>query len=241
VPAAGICQVNGGWVNGGSDTGLSGLTFDGVHNDNQVTTAAGVNKVVNNLDPKDASLERLIEAAKNGADYTIDLSQQRTEAVSTTSGEIISMSGTGVHIGGPDDFKIVYASGRVVDGVYQEAPLNFSGNGRSYGLLVIEVNNPDIISGQYTWVGLVLVVCNQRINQNNTSLMNITGGGNDLHIIGGVCLYFRNYAEAGSSIYGKNAYRTRGTSDLMWSWDAVNMALKPVPMPLQVRSWRKLE
>ena len=85
-------------------------------------------------------------------------------------------------------------------------------------------------------------MCNKRIT-GNKPLMTVTGGGSDIHVVGGACLFYRNHAgdPPEGTIYGNEAYRTNGQADLHYSWDAVNQAIKTVPMPLRVRSWRKID
>ncbi|MBE7464195.1 MAG: hypothetical protein HS116_12010 [Planctomycetes bacterium] len=245
APAAiGLSDVTPQWVNGtGSNSANSGITIDGIHNDANVE--GGVSNTLSK--DKQSQIEAFIESVKNAADYTIDLSQGGTDAVSTTSGQVVSLTGNTTHIGGPDDFKVVYAKGRNVNGVFTEKDLHLSGGGTSYGVLVVEIDNPDdaqvIFSGQYSWVGLVLVVAKKRPT-GTKPILALTGGGAGNHVAGGAMVYMRNHRNSASnagSIYGKELYRTSGTSDLKFSFDALNNIDVESVSSVQIRSWRVVQ
>lgn len=243
-PAVGLSDVSPNWVNGtGSSTNNSGVVIDGVHNDGNVEGG-----VTNTIDSnKQSQIEAFIESVKNAADYTIDLSQSNPDQAVSTSGEVISLTGSGNHIGGPNDFKVVYAKGRNVNGSFVENSLHLSGNGTSYGVLVIEIDNPDdaqvIMSGQYRWVGLVLVVAKKRPT-GSAAILDVRGGGSSNHITGGAMVYMRNYRNSASNagaIYGKDLYRTRGNADLKFSADALNNIDVESVSSVQIRSWRVVQ
>jgi hypothetical protein len=227
LPAVGTVGVNGYHVNGTSDEGgFIGINIDGTHNDSNIE---GV--VLNNLRLKDAELEAFITAAKNSADFTIDLAN----------------APTGPTYGSPSEYKVVYARGSQLNGTFTENSLHLSGSGTSYGLLVVEIDNPDnaqfIMSGSYKWVGAIIVVINKRPT-GTEAVFDIRGGGNANHILGGAMIYHRNYANSATdsgAILSKDFYRTRGTSDLKFSIDALNKAVVEVRSSFKVRSWRELD
>ncbi|GMV80909.1 MAG: hypothetical protein AMXMBFR7_20930 [Planctomycetota bacterium] len=241
--AVGVADVDGSWVNG-SGSGQTGITISGQHNDANIQGRVG-----NDLPKKYQDLEAFVQSVKNLAQYNIDLGTSTSDAVSTTDGTVISLTGSGNHIGTPDDFKIVYAKGSTQNGAFTENTLHLSGNGTSYGILVVEIDNPDqaqfIMSGGYKWVGLVMVVYNKRPTGSD-ALVDIRGGGNSNHVTGGLMLYLRNHANSSSNpgaIYGKEFYRTRGTSDIKYSFDALNKTNVTVESKssVQVRSWRVVQ
>lgn len=237
--AVGLSQVTGEWVDGTEgDTGGSGVNIDGEHNDSNIT-----GDVQNNLVVKEDMLEAFIESARNSADATINLATG--EYYDAETGQIHN-SPPG-QIGAEGDVKVVYAKGAVVSGVFTEHTLHLTGNNEGWGVLVVEIDNPDnaqfIMSGQYRWIGLVLVVVNKRPTT-AVSILDVRGGGNENHITGGALVYMRNNANSSAddgSIYGQELYRTRGTSDLKYSYDALMNAIAEVKTSVQIRSWRKLE
>lgn len=237
--AVGLSNVTGEWVDGtAGDTGGSGINIDGEHNDNNIT-----GDVVNNLTVKEEMLEAFIESARNSADATINLATG--EYYDAETGQIHNAPPG--QIGGEGAPKVVYAKGAVVSGVFTEHTLHLTGNNEGWGVLVVEIDNPDnaqfIMSGQYRWIGLVLVVVNKRPTT-AVSILDVRGGGNENHITGGALVYMRNNANSSAdagSVYGQELYRTRGTSDLKYSYDALMQAMAEVKTSVQIRSWRKLE
>jgi hypothetical protein len=197
-----------------------------LHSDGQI-----VGGIENNLPVKDADLDRFVQSVANAATMTIDLAQSPTV---TTD------------IGSNQSWQIVYARGSMVNGAFTEGPLHLSGNQNGYGILLVEIDDPAqaqvIMSGQYRWTGLVLIVVNKRMSS-DLAIFDIRGGGQDIHIVGGAMIYHRNRRRSNTengAIYGKCLYQTRGNADLKYCSSALDQAYAMVPSSLRVRSWRKL-
>ena len=230
VPALAIppaVQTNPGVVkdlNGGDYTPneKAGILIDGVHNENTQLVGGLSN---NASSTKWFDIEGLIGSVKASADYYFDLSKDSFNVQSDKN-----------------NYKLVYVK------VPPGSELHLSGSSEYYGVLVVELEDPDnssfVMSGQAKWVGLIIVVADKRQSANSSStLLDIRGGGNDVHILGGAILYSRNKARSNGTgiIYGSNFYRTRGTSDAWFSSAALRNALARVTAPYQARAWRRLE
>lgn len=241
--AIGVAAIDATFVNGpGSGNAMTGISIGG----NPATTLTDiVGGLRNDLRVKDADIDRFVLAVKNVADYTVNLATASTTAVPTAGGTDISLTA----VGGINDYKVVYAKGAVINGTFVENPIHLSGNGTSYGLLVVEIDNPVNsyldLSGSFQWTGLVLVVTNKRFPAGSTdSNMDDQGGGNKVHYLGAAIVYHRNFAISPTvkgELNGMRMFRTRGTSDLAYSSEAVLKALGRVKLSAKVKSWRKLD
>lgn len=233
VPGAALMQGTVGMINGTSDASPIGMNIDGTHNDNQL-----IGGVTNEESNRTASLEGLVRACKDAATKTIDLS---------TANCFTSNDGS---FGTPTSPAIVYASGKKnADGSYDEDGIHFSGTFQGYGVLVMEIDDPEnctpcglMMSGTSTWTGLVITVFTKNPTGNKQPL-EFVGGGQDYHIIGGAFLYMRNQkrnASDSSSLIGKELVKLAGNGDIRYSDAAIDAAFKMKPTAMQVRSWRKL-
>ena len=241
--AIGAPAINASYANGpGSGAEMTGISVVSNPVTNPNLISGGMR---NDLRVKDNDLERFILAAKNSADYTVNLAQVNPTAVPTNGGVDLSLTA----VGSSTDYKVVYAKGTDVAGVYTERPIRLSGNGTSYGVLVVEIDNPANswldVSGQFLWNGLVIVAMNKRFpTGSNDSNMDSTGGGTRDHYRGAAIVYHRNYAISSTNkgeVYGMQLFRTRGTSDLKYSSETVMKALGRVRLSAKVKSWRRLD
>ena len=128
--------------------------------------------------------------------------------------ENITGSGTiaGRTFGSPEDFDVVYAD-------LSQGGIHFSGNTSGYGLLLLENNTSAAqefrISGSFDWNGVV-------VSYGNVDTV-LVGGGNKIHIIGGLLI-------------GDGTVDMRGTADIVYS--SVNVGkLNGLGTPYQIRSW----
>jgi len=88
------------------------------------------------------------------------------------------LSGTGTHaghtaFGGPGNYGIFYAD-------LSQGRLHFSGQAEGYGILVLEGNGEIKITGQFEWEGVIVCAGDAHITA--------TGGGNSVHVLGGVMI-----------------------------------------------------
>jgi len=210
------------------NTAPSGIGVDGTHNDNQINGGV-LNTMANRAD----ALDGLVKSVKESATTTIDLSSNNYVL-------------TGGGLGTAANPAIVYASGKMVNGVMQENDLHFSGNENGYGILVVEIDDPNKaqfdMSGQSMWHGLIIVVIN-KVPTSNKQPLSFVGGGNEIHVIGGVFVYDRNQkrnANETATLLGVEMVKLAGNGNITFSDQAIDSAFKMRPTVMQVRSWRRL-
>lgn len=234
VPGVALEQISKGAIEGTSDTSAAGLDINGQHNDNQMVGG------VSNQEPnRTLALEALIRSIRDTATKTVDLS---------TIGTVSSNDGSWGTAANP---ALVYATGKkdANGNIIESAGLHLAGTFSGYGVLIIEVADPDQASpcsfdmaGQSTWTGLVMIV-NTYNPTGNKQPMAFVGGGQDQHIIGGAFLYMRNQkrnANDNTSLIGKELVKLSGNGNIRYSDAAIDAAFKMKPSSMQVRSWRKL-
>lgn len=230
MPGISMVALNTAQISG-STSGVSsatGVAVDGVHNDDQI-----LGGVINTVSSRAAALDGLVKSVKESATTIID-----------TSTKNYTMTGPG--LGSPSNPAIVYASGRMVNGVMQENDLKFSGKEDGYGILVVEIDDPNKaqfnMSGQSMWHGLIIVVVN-KIPTSNKQPLSFVGGGNEIHVIGGVFVYDRNQkrnAAETATLLGVELVKLAGRGNITFSDQAIDRAFRMRPTVMQVRSWRRL-
>jgi hypothetical protein len=210
------------------NTAAAGVGVDGVHNDNQI-----IGGVVNTMANRADALDGLIKSVKDSATTIIDL-----------SGNNYVVSGGG--FGTPNNPAVVYASGKMVNGVMVENDLKFSGQENGYGILVVEIDDPNKaqfnMSGQSMWHGLIIVAIN-KVPTSNKQPLSFVGGGNAIHVIGGVFVYDRNIkrtATETATLLGVEMVKLAGNGNITFSDQAIDQNFKMRPTSMQVRSWRRL-
>ena len=212
----------------GSNNTTSGVAVDGTHNDSQINGG-----VLNTMPNRSLPLDGLVKSVKDTATTIIDLSSNN-----------YVMSGGG--LGTAAAPAIVYASGKMVNGVMQENDLKFSGQENGYGILVVEIDDPNKaqfnMSGQSMWHGLIVVVIN-KVPTSNKQPLSFVGGGNDIHVIGGVIVYDRNQKRTSTetaTLLGVELVKLAGNGNVTFSDQAIGQAMPLRPTSMQVRSWRRL-
>jgi hypothetical protein len=233
VPGVALEQISKGAIDGTTDTSASGFNINGQHNDNQM-----IGGVSNEEPNRSAALEGLIRSIRDTATKTVDLS---------SIGTVTSNDGSWGTAASP---ALVYATGRkdANGNIIESAGLHLAGGFNGYGVLVIEVADPDQatpcafdMAGQSTWTGLVMVV--STYNPTGKQPMAFVGGGQDQHIIGGAFLYLRNQkrnATDNTTLIGMELVKLAGNGNIRYSDAAIDSAFKLKPSSMQVRSWRKL-
>jgi len=148
--------------------------------------------------------------------------------------------------GTPNNPAVVYASGKMVNGVMVENDLKFSGQENGYGILVVEIDDPNKaqfnMSGQSMWHGLIIVAIN-KVPTSNKQPLSFVGGGNAIHVIGGVFVYDRNIkrtATETATLLGVEMVKLAGNGNITFSDQAIDQNFKMRPTSMQVRSWRRL-
>jgi hypothetical protein len=231
MPGVSMVNITEGELTGSNSTALTGIMPDGVHNDSQV-----MGGISNTLSDQTLKLEALIKAVKDAANTHLDLSQK-----------LVFSAADAAKFGTAADPKIVYATGNVrPDGTVLEGDLGFAGNFEGYGLLVMEINDPNlaslVMSGKSKWTGLVLVVSN--ITQTGPkNMFQTVGGGNEIHIVGGAILYSRNRVDPNNpnaNLLGRSFATLSGQADVHFSFPGLNLAHSVLPSSMEVRSWRKV-
>jgi hypothetical protein len=229
MPGISMVALNVSQITGaGGNQSTTGVAVDGVHNDNQI-----VGGLINTVAVRSDALDGLVKSVKDSATTVIDLSQQN-----------YVMSGG--NLGTPDNPAIVYASGKMVNGVMMENDLKFSGQENGYGILVVEIDDPNKaqfnMSGQSMWHGLIIVVAN-KIPTSNKQPLSFVGGGNQIHVIGGVFVYDRNIkrvANETATLLGVELVKLAGNGNITFSDKAIESSFRLRPSAMQVRSWRRL-
>jgi hypothetical protein len=230
-PGLSMNNLTTGQVTGDTSTTQTGLLPDGVHNDSQITGG-----ITNGLATQSDKLEALVKSVRESADTYIDLSKKYNISAPDVS-----------QFGSVNDPKIVYATGNVgTNGQVTESNLQFSGSFTGAGLLVIEINNPNlaglILSGQSKWTGLILIVSNVASSGPKTMLETV-GGGSDIHVVGGAILFSRNKVDPSNpsaNLLGHAFTKLSGQADIHWSRLGLNKAHEVMPSAMQVRSWRRV-
>ncbi|HYG73437.1 MAG TPA: hypothetical protein VEK08_00285 [Planctomycetota bacterium] len=225
-PGAVMDKVTVGMITGTSSTEPVGMLVNKQHNDNQL-----IGGVFNGLNPDFAALEGLINSVKSSATSFMDLS----------TGQITGGLGT------RDKPAIVYAKGKQnADGTVSESDVHWSGQQRGYGIIVIEIDDPNkaqfVMSGQSLWTGLVVVVTN-KVPTSNKQPLAFVGGGQNVHILGGVIAYTRNIKRSPTdtaTILGQEMVKLAGNGNVRYSNQALNFFNDVAPTTMQVRSWRRL-
>jgi|GEM_PF-6689952 len=231
VPGAAMQKITVGQIVGSSDTSATGVNIAGTHNDNQL-----IGGVSNGEPNRSDALEGLIRSARDSANTFIDLS----------TGTV-----TGAGLGTAANPVVVYAKGRTqqngtISETVLESDLHWSGQQQGFGLLVVEIDDPNqaqfVMSGQSKWTGLVVIVLNKNPTTNKQPL-SFVGGGQDVHIVGGVFVYARNQKRTASetaTLLGVEMVKLAGNGNIRFSDAAIDRAFKIKPSVLQVRSWRRL-
>ena len=219
-----VSQITG-TVGNSSPTGVA---VDGTHSDNQV-----LGGVLNTMANRADALDGLVKSVKESATTIIDLSSNNYVL-------------TGGGLGTAANPAIVYASGKMVNGVMQENDLKFSGQENGYGILVVEIDDPNKaqfnMSGQSMWHGLIIVAIN-KVPTSNKQPLSFVGGGNQIHVIGGVFVYDRNQkrnATETATLLGVEMVKLAGNGNITFSDQAIESSFKLRPTVMQVRSWRRL-
>ena len=133
--------------------------------------------------------------------------------VDALRGTWVDLSGSGTIadqtiFGAPDDFGVFYAD-------LAQGGLYLSGQATGYGILILESYGELRISGRLDWNGIVLC--------SGDSYITLVGGGNKIHILGGL-------------LVGNGSVDMRGTADIVYS--SANVAkLNEALEGYRIRSW----
>jgi hypothetical protein len=208
---------------GGTNSDPVGIDIKGQHNDTQLTGG-----ISNDAPNRTAAIEGLVQSVKDSAAFTLNMQ--------TYSGNI--------SYGTSEKPVLVYASGtKNANGTITEGTLHFSGQMTGYGILVVQIDNPDNgnfdMSGQSQWTGLVIVVANKNGTGKKQVLDFVGGGGGGLnqHIVGGALLYMKG---GGAGMLMRDLVKLAGVANIEYSSLGVAEAFRAQPSSMQVRSWRKL-
>ena len=230
-PGVSMNSITEGGVVGSTSSATTGIMPDGVHEDSQL-----MGGIVNTL-PTDADrLEGLISAVRHNADTHLDLSRKINLSTADPA-----------RFGTIDNPKLVYATGNIrPDGTVVEGDLQLSGSFEGAGILVVEINDPNLasvlMSGQSRWTGLIIVVSNM-VPTGGKVTFETVGGGNSVHVVGGGVIYTRNGsnpADPSATILNRSFARLTGQSDIRFSEMALKMAHVVQPSVVEVRSWRRV-
>ena len=211
-----------------SGTNFADILINGTHNDSQI-----IGGVTNTSTDKSTALNDLVNTAFNSANTFIDMGTGAT-------------TGTAPYLGSAAAPKTVFMKYHTnADGSISEADVHWSGTEQGFGLLVVQIHDPDsaqfIMSGQSTWTGLVLIVCD-KIPTGNKQPLSFVGGGQDQHIIGGCMIYFPNsQSDPGHSLFGQEIVKLAGNGNIRFCSGALRSLNQYRPMGMEVRSWRRLQ
>src|SRR4029078_2648895 len=130
---------------------------------------------------------------------------------------------------------IVYDSGKMGNGAITDKDLPFSGTENGFGLLVVEFearNKPKFdMSGPSKWTGLVVIAIN-KVPTSNKQPLSFVGGGQDIHIIGGVFVYMRNQKRSSTetaTLLGQELVKLAGNGNITFSDQAIDRAFQMRP------------
>jgi hypothetical protein len=220
-----VSQITGGTGN----TTTAGIAVSGTHNDNQI-----IGGVANTMADRSAALDGLVKSVKESATTIIDMSTNN-----------YTMTGQG--LGTQSNPAVVYASGKMINGVMTETDLHFSGQENGWGILVVDIDDPNKaqfnMSGQSMWHGLIVVAIN-KVPTSNKQPLSFVGGGQEIHVIGGVFVYDRNVKRSSTetaTLLGVELVKLAGNGNITFSDQTIDMAFKMRPSCMQVRSWRRLQ
>jgi len=213
VPGISMEGITKGQIVGTTDASATGMNTKGVHDDTQ-----DLGGMYNNEPNRAAAIEGLITSVKNAATKTV-----------TVDSTVTSNDGSWGTATSP---AIVYTTNT----------LHLAGSFTGYGILVVETDPTGCtfdMGGQSTWTGLVIVVSKKNPTSTKQPLA-FVGGGQDLHIIGGVFLYFRNPSSDANNLIGHDIVKLAGNGNIRYSDMAIDSAYRMKPTSMQVRSWRRV-
>jgi hypothetical protein len=97
------------------------------------------------------------------------------------------------------------------------------------------------MSGQSTWTGLVIIICD-KIPTGMKQPLSFVGGGQDQHIIGGCMIYFPSpNSDSPKKLIGEEIVKLAGNGNIRFCSAALRSLNQYRPMGMEVRSWRRLQ